>query len=91
VIQIDSQDAANRLAALMRLPREERHAAAIFLGLDAGIVDLLPVLPEDELPTLPRHVLHDAALLGRWVLDEAIIQGHLAAFRSRDAQDKGNT
>lgn len=86
MIEIDSQDAANRLAALMRLPRQERHAAAIFLGLDAGVVDLLPVMPEDELPTLPRHIMFDAALLGRWVIDEAQIQGHIAAFRSRETE-----
>ena len=85
-MKIDSQDAANRFAALMRLPREERHAAAVFLGLDAGIVDLLPVLPESEQPTLPEHALEDAALLGRWVADEAMIQGHLAAWRGRGTE-----
>lgn len=86
MIRIDSHDAANRLAALMRLAEDERHAAATFLGLDAGIVDLLPSTVENEIPALPGMALFDAALMGRFIADEAIIQGHIAAFRGRDTE-----
>lgn len=87
MINIDSHDAANRLAALMRLAQHERHAAAEFLGLDAGIVDLLPSIVENEMPT---RALHDAALLGRFIVNEAVIQGFIAAFRGRDTESGGS-
>ncbi len=90
MIEIDRQDAANRLAALLRLARSERHAAAIFLGLDAGVVDLLPTFVESEVPTVPDLAMYDARLLGQFVLSEAVIQGHIAAFRSRD-KDSGES
>ena len=83
---IDARDAANRLAAILRMQLHERHACALFLGVDPGVVTLLPSKVESELPIMPNDYLGEPEELGRFIANETIIQGHIAAFRSRDTE-----